>query len=285
MTISELYRDFTASLTSIYGEREADNITDWVFESVAGLTRMKRSLDKNLKAPGSLVRTLSEKKAQLIQHKPVQYVLGEVFFYKMKLSINENALIPRPETEELVDWVLADCKEKKLQEIDILDIGTGSGCIPIAIKKNLPSANISALDLSAGAISLAKENARLQNTNVKFTQLDFLKKSGWSKLENYDLVISNPPYIPLSEKDSLDKNITDHEPHLALFVPDNDPFIFYKKIAEFAQGHLKTGGAVFLEMHQAYAAGVKNIFEENNFSEIVMKKDFYGNDRMLLARK
>lgn len=284
MSVNELYLVFVEKLKNIYDEREAANIADWVFESTAGLNRMKRLMSKHDELEVNVSEVLQRQLSELLTHKPVQYVLGEVFFYKLKLKVNEHVLIPRPETEELVEWVSEFLKESKTSDFSVIDIGTGSGCIPISLKKNFSSINITAIDVSEDALSLAKENAMIHNTIVSFQQIDFLDRKQWERLNNYDIIISNPPYIPQHEKASLDRNVTDFEPHIALFVPDNNPLLFYRKIISFAKDHLKSGGHVVLEIHENYSKEIEKLFSENDWN-ITIKKDIYGRERMAKANK
>lgn len=289
MTIDEQYKQFVAQLKTLYDERESANIADWVFESVANIKRSDRIIDKQKQFGDSTLQQLNAALQQLLAHEPVQYVLGEVWFYKMKLWVNEQVLIPRPETEELVEWAVNEIRNKKLEirneeenEFTILDVGTGSGCIAIALKKELGDTTIFAIDVSEDAIKVAKQNAQDQNEAVKLLQLDFLKENDWSTLPSFDIIISNPPYIPENEKSKLDRNVVDHEPHLALFVSDNDPFIFYKKIAAFAEEHLKEKGKIFVEVHEDFAKEVQQIFREKNLTTEI-KKDIYRRERMIKA--
>ena len=240
MTTGEIYNDFRNKLTTIYDNREAENISDWVFENVTGLKKWERRENQN----NQLAETDSEKikthLQELLKHKPVQYVLHEAWFYKRKFYVNENVLIPRPETEELVEWIVSDFKKEKYSKpIKIIDIGTGSGCIPVSLKKELPESSIAAIDVSDKALSVAKINAEELHAIINFFQIDFLNENEWKMLSQYDIIVSNPPYIPLNEKEILAKSVTDFEPGIALFVKNNDPFIFYKKIAGFAKSNLK----------------------------------------------
>lgn len=281
MTVDESYKNFVVQLRAIYDEREAANIADWVFESIAGIKRLDRITKKQLTIGNKQSEELDNALQRLLTHEPVQYVLGEVWFYKMKLKVNEHVLIPRPETEELVEWVLEEFKIQN-SNFKILDVGTGSGCIAVALKKELPAAEVSAIDVSADALTIAKENAEDQNVKIDFINIDFLNEQLWSSLTSFNIIVSNPPYIPEKEISSLAENVVEYEPHLALFVTDADPFIFYKKIAAFANEHLKEDGKVFVELNERYAEEVKLIFEEKNFTTEV-KKDIYGRERMLKA--
>jgi len=280
MMLKELYRNFLVQLQKIYSLSEATVITDWVFEKTASLKRsdiLKNPEKIITPAAGELIQSTLQ---ELLVHKPIQYVLGEAWFYHMKIKVNEHVLIPRPETEELVEQLIKD-RKSKLTDPAILDIGTGSGCIPIAIKKNLPASKLTAIDISKDALTLAKENAVLHNTHISFTELDFLDKTNWAGLGMFDIIISNPPYIPITEKEKLDKHVTDFEPHLALFVPDRSPLIFYEKIAAFGRDHLLPNGKIYLETHEDYAKETAALFH-NNYQTVMIKKDIYSKERMII---
>jgi release factor glutamine methyltransferase len=195
--------------------------------------------------------------------------------------VNDHVLIPRPETEELVEQLIKD-RKSKLTDPPILDIGTGSGCIPIAIKKNLPASIVTAIDVSKDALALAKENAAMHNAYISFIQMDFLDETTWQSLPAFEIIISNPPYISLNEKENLGKNITGFEPHLALFVPDNAPLIFYEKIARFGRDHLLPNGKIYLEIHEDHAKETAALFM-NYYQTVMIKKDMYGKERMILV--
>ena len=283
MTVDECYKELVVQLRSIYDEREAANIADWVVERITGIKRIDRITDRQKQLDKITVQQLNNVQQQLLSHKPVQYVLGEVWFFKMKLKVNEHVLIPRPETEELVEWVVDEFRMHS-SGLRILDIGTGSGCIPIAVKRELPAAEVFAIDISEYALSVAKENADAQNAVINFLKLDFINETAWGSLPSFDIIISNPPYIPEKEISSLPENVVEYEPHLALFVTDEDPFVFYKKIAAFSNGHLKDGGKIFVEINERYAEEVKLIFEENHFTTET-RKDMYGRERMISASR
>jgi release factor glutamine methyltransferase len=189
-------------------------------------------------------------------------------------------LIPRPETEELVEWIISDVKDK--QNFEIIDIGTGSGCIPVSLKKELQNVNVTAIDVSEKALFVARKNAKELDAEIDFKLIDFLNTEEWGALLKYDIIVSNPPYIPIAEKQILAKNVADFEPGIALFVDNNDPYIFYKKIADFAKSHLQEKGKIYVEVHEEYAKNVKEIFEKAGFISKI-KKDIYGKERMLCA--
>ena len=289
MTIKEIYRDYLVQLQPIYSANEAMVITDWVFEKIAGVHRSELIKNPQQTLSSEINVQLDSCLADLLLHKPVQYIVGEAWFYKMKLIVNEQVLIPRPETEELVQLVIDHSGKEKIMpsksgnKISILDIGTGSGCIAIAIKKNLPNAMLHAIDVSKESLLVAKENALLQKADIDFIEIDFLNESNWNQLPKVDIIISNPPYIPLKEKEILDKNVTQFEPHQALFVKDNAPFIFYEKIAIFGKTHLLNNGTIFVEIHEEYAKETAAIFETDY--QIETKKDIFGKQRMLIITK
>lgn len=280
MMLKELYRNFLVQLQKIYSLSEATIITDWVFEKMASLKRSDILKDPEKKISPAADVLIQNTLKELLLNKPIQYVLGEAWFYRMKIKVNEHVLIPRPETEELVEQLIKD-RKSKLTDPSILDIGTGSGCIPIAIKKNLPASKLTAIDISDGALAVAKENAVLHNAHINFAVLDFLNETNWSVLGMFDIIISNPPYIPLNEKEKLDKHVTDFEPHLALFVPNNSPLIFYEKIAAFGRDHLLPNGKIYLETHEDHAKETAGLFH-NNYQTVMIKKDIYGKERMII---
>ena len=280
MMIKDLYRNFLVQLQKIYSLSEATSITEWVFEKMASLKRSDILKNPEKKITPAADKLIQETLQELLLHKPVQYVLGEAWFYRIKFRVNAHVLIPRPETEELIEQLITD-RKSKLTDPAILDIGTGSGCIPIAIKKNLPASKLTAVDVSKDALALAKENATLHNAHINFMLLDFLDESAWPSLQVFDIIISNPPYIPLNEKGKLAKNVTDFEPHLALFVPDKSPLLFYEKIAAFGRDHLLPNGKIYLETHEDYAKDTAALFR-TNYQTVMIKKDMYGKERMII---
>ncbi len=286
MTTEQCYNDFLKQLSLIYQSREAANITDWVFENLAHLKRMDRNVNRNVELGKDTSSKLESCLAELLTHKPVQYVLKEAWFYKMRFYVNENVLIPRPETEELVEWIVRDIRSlkpgKQNPKLKILDIGTGSGCIAISIKTELENSDVASVDVSKKALSVANKNAVALRTQINFLQIDFLDESIWNNLSVYDLIVSNPPYIPEGEANTLEKNVTGFEPEVALFVADNNPFIFYEKIIKFAKTHLTSNGRVYAEIHENYSKDVQQIFLKNNF-QTEIRKDIYGKERMIRA--
>ena len=281
LTIKELYRHYLIQLQSIYDLSESTIITDKVFEKIAGFKRTDMVRQIAGKVPPAIAVQLKDNLTQLLDHRPLQYVLGETWFYHLKFKVNEQVLIPRPETEELVEAFLLDPRSK-MPGISILDIGTGSGCIPVSIRKNRPQANLTAIEISKAALEVAEENALNHLTPVDFRQLDFLNEKEWKELPLFDIVISNPPYIPFHEKEKIARNVEAYEPHLALFVPDNNPLLFYEKIASFSKTHLTRKGKIYLETHQDLAKDVAAIFNIK-FADVVVKKDLSGKERMVIV--
>lgn len=282
MTISKQYRHFLQQLQTIFSLSEATVITDWVFESLAGIKRFEIIKHPELPVSAAVAEQLNNALTALLQQTPVQYVLEEAWFYKMKLKVNEHVLIPRPETEELVQLALNKASTIAITAPIVLDIGTGSGCIAIAIKKNIPAAMVTAMDVSKDALLVAKENAATQQTAIHFLEIDFLDEAQWSSLPEFNIIISNPPYIPLNEKEKLDINVTAFEPHQALFVPDNSPLLFYEKIAGFGKNHLTKTGEIFVETHEDFAKETAALFAKE-YKTVCIKKDLFGKERMVTA--
>lgn len=286
MTTEQANNDFFNKLSKVYDSREAANITDWVFENVTGLRRYERKESKRFEISEHDHQLINTYLKELLNHKPVQYILHEAWFYKMKLYVNENVLIPRPETEELVEWIIRDIKNNKsgndFLQLEMLDIGTGSGCIAVSLKKELEKINISAIDVNEDALLVARKNAMDKNVAINFLKMDILIQNEWDKLDVYDVIVSNPPYIPAREKNLLAKNVSEFEPGIALFVSDTDPLIFYKKIAGFAKGHLKQNGKIYVEIHEQFAKEAEGIFLEYDFNTEI-RKDIYGKERMIKA--
>lgn len=282
MTIKQQYHFFLQQLKVIYSLSEATIITDWVFESIADIQRFDVVKEPEKLISDRVIKQLDLALAALLLHKPIQYVTGEAWFYNMKLQVNEHVLIPRPETEELVQLVINSFNPRSGKAPTVVDIGTGSGCIAIAIKKNLPAAIVTAVDVSKEALYIAAINAATYDAEIKFINLNFLEESAWGNLAKYDVIISNPPYIPINEKEQLDVNVTDYEPHQALFVPNKTPLLFYEKIAAFGTKHLNVNGQVFMETHEDFAHETAELFKQD-YKNILIKKDIFGKERMVIA--
>lgn len=282
MTAEEIHLHYLSALQPLYDGGEARAITALIFESLVQIFTADMLQKSKNTLTGEQEKLLLDALEKLKLYVPVQYIIGKAWFYNLEFNVNEHVLIPRPETEELVLEVITYLK--KNPEKRILDIGTGTGCIPISIKKNIPAAQITSLDISETALSLARKNSQENNTAINFLQLDFLKEENWADLPEYDILVSNPPYIPQEEKETMPTNVTLHEPALALFVPQHDPLLFYKKIHRFANDHLQNGGKIFLEIHQDFAKETAAIFQKEKYAAVI-KKDISGNDRMIIISR
>ena len=283
MTFNEARTVLTKELKNVYDSDELKNIADLVIEHITSLPRMEQVKDKKSYLTCEQLEDIDSITERLKKNEPVQYVLGEAWFAGMKFKVNKNVLIPRPETEELVDWIVKESQKLKVKSENIIDIGTGSGCIPIAIKKKLPSANVSAIDVCSEALFTAIENATELKAEVDFKLLDFLDESKWDELSQYDIIVSNPPYIKQSEINTMHERVKEFEPHLALFVPDNDALLFYKKLSDFAIKHLKPSGSLFVEINEALGEQVVNLFGMDGFKNIELRKDMQEKNRMIKA--
>lgn len=281
MNTKELYRNFLVQLQKVYELGEATVITDWVFDNIASIKKTDLIKNPMQQVPPPVIKKIAEKLEQLLLHQPVQYVLGQTTFYNLPFQVNDKVLIPRPETEELTNLVINSWRFETKQ-VSVIDIGTGSGCIAISIKKHLPSTKVIALDVSYDALEIAHKNSITNKTNVQFSLFDFLDESRWPELMLFDVIISNPPYIPVAEKEKMEKHVVNYEPHGALFVPDNNPLLFYEKIAKFGRSHLNYNGKVYLETHEDYARDVAAVFE-SGYNQVMIKKDLFGKERMVIA--
>ncbi len=283
MTIQQAYNELLLQLYEIYDDKESANIANWVIEYLTDFKKIDRIINKNFILNTQQVIQFADVSKELATRKPVQYVLGEAYFYGLKLKVNEHVLIPRPETEELVEWVIESYKG--FLDPRVIDVGTGSGCIPIALKRTVPNAFVTALDISEDAIEVARENAAINKTDVDFVQFNFLDEAAWPELGSYDCIVSNPPYIRQYEAKQMHENVLAFEPHLALFVPDDEPLLFYKALAHFSQNHLTTNGFIFLEINEALAAAVYDLYSTFNYTSIEVKKDMQGKDRMVKIKR
>ncbi len=281
MTIHEASMQLRFSLFHLYDEREAGNITDLVMAHITGWQKIDRIVNKTVPLSAQQQQLLQQYSAALLRHQPVQYVLNEAWFYGMALYVNEQVLIPRPETEELVDWLVKDAGNAKQTGSSVLDIGTGSGCIALAIKNKLPHFIVHACDISEGALQVAKKNAAGLQLNVVFHQLDILSEKARNGLDGFDIIISNPPYIPQRDKTDMALNVLEYEPALALFVENDDPMLFYTAIAAFAKDHLAPGGCIYLEIHEAMGDVVTATFRQYGFRTIEVRQDMQGRSRMV----
>jgi release factor glutamine methyltransferase len=281
MTWQKAEQDLRQALLTLYAPGEASAITDRVMEFITQSPRMNRRLGNTTVLTDNQLETLATFTERLLKHEPVQYVLNEGWFMGKKMLVNRHVLIPRPETEELVGWI-AEYAKKMPPVFTLLDVGTGSGCIPVLLKLMFPDAEISGIDVSGEALLIAVQNAASLEAGVHFSQLDFSNNTQWQVLPLFDIIVSNPPYIPLQEKDKLDSHVVQWEPGLALFVPGNDPLLFYRLLAQFGKKHLHKDGSMFMECHRDYAEEVKELFLRQNY-HVELRSDLSGNERMIRA--
>ena len=277
MNLQQANKHIVNELINIYDKREAQNICNLLLENITTLTKIERLTNANILLTQLQQNQLNKALQQLLQHKPIQQILGYTWFYKNKFFVDESVLIPRSETEELVALIL---QENKNNAFNILDIGTGSGCIAISLKHQLPNATITAIDISHKALQIAKKNAAAIDVDINFIELDFLNEDTWKALPRFDLIVSNPPYITEFEKLEMRNNVLQYEPHLALFTPKNDVLIFYKKIVNFALTHLNTGGKIYAEINETLSIETAEKFINKGFEAIIIK-DMQGKNRMI----
>ncbi len=283
MTYNEMWR----KLAQVYDEGEAKAIARLAYEVRFGLTFTDLCLGKDTQLSADDQAQAAEICSRLLQQEPVQYVLGQAEFCGHTMMVNEHVLIPRPETEELCQWVVSEMSDERLEvrDFSILDIGTGSGCIAVTLAAALPQAEVTAWDISAEALQVARENARRSGVPVTFQQVDMLNTHHVPLSTQWELIVSNPPYICYKERAMMESNVLDHEPHTALFVPDDDPLLFYRAIAEYGQKALKVGGWLYFEINPLYADELTDMFCAMSYHDIETKEDQYGKQRMIRAKR
>jgi release factor glutamine methyltransferase len=281
--LNDAYFHLAAELKTIYDDRESAAIAHEVMEAITGKTKLQRMSDKDCRLTEAQHVRYSEMKELLLDGMPLQYVLGNVWFLGKVFHVDSRVLIPRPETEELVTVAVAAMKKTGATNPKILDIGTGSGCIAISMQLLLPNAEVWSCDISQNALAVARQNAQRLNARVNFIELDFLNRDAVAQLPIFDCIISNPPYIPNSEKERMHINVTKFEPELALFVPDTAPLVFYDAIADFGTAHLSSSGIIFCETEASLGAACKILFSEKGYRRVLLEKDINGNDRILSA--
>lgn len=281
MNISDLKSNFIHALSGLYPSEEIESFFNILAQEYLNLSRIQIALDREQIVADQNVQKFNDVLTRLKLYEPIQYILGKTEFFGLQFKVNPSTLIPRPETEELVEFILGEISqlEDKPETVELLDIGTGSGCIAISLAKNLENASISAMDISLEALEVAKENARTNQANVEFLECDILACNSLPK--RYDIIVSNPPYVRELEKEWMEPNVLKHEPDLALFVKDADPLLFYRKIAALAQANLKPNGKLFFEINEYLGNDLVALLEKMEFQQIGIRKDIFGKDRML----
>ncbi|KJD35595.1 glutamine methyltransferase [Tamlana sedimentorum] len=280
MKLKPIQHTFLRRLAAFYSSEEINAFYYELIEFYFGISRINLALNPDVEVDDA--SKLNESLKDLEAQKPIQYIIGETEFYGLKLKVSQSVLIPRPETEELISWIINDCKEASAK-INILDIGTGSGCIAISLAKNLPNAKVYALDVSAEALKIAKQNAELNHVDIEFIEdsiLDIKNLKLLSEDLKFDVIVSNPPYIRNLEKELMKPNVLENEPHLALFVDNNNPLIFYKAITNFAVDKLYKNGSLFFEINEYLGQDMKALLNLN-FNKVELKKDIFEKDRMI----
>ncbi|WP_396166195.1 peptide chain release factor N(5)-glutamine methyltransferase [Flavobacterium sp.] len=285
---------FLLELSTIYDAQEIESFFYLILECFHNKKRIDLALGPNMEMDAMQLLRWESVLAELKKEKPIQYILGETEFYGLPFLVNVNTLIPRPETEELVEWIIKSTNyEIQSTKLRILDIGTGSGCIAISLAKNIPNAEVSAIDVSEKALATAKKNAEINKIVVNFINVDILKINDLAELPTsnfqlptqFDIIVSNPPYVRNLEKAEIKPNVLEYEPHLALFVEDTDALLFYRKIANLAKENLSENGQLFFEINQYLGKETVELLEDLGFKNIELKKDIYGNDRMIRSTR
>jgi release factor glutamine methyltransferase len=280
MKIKEYRTNFIQELSPIYDAGEAESFFYLILEEKNQLKRIDLALNPDLTFSNEEIQLWNSILDSLKKEIPIQYLLGKTSFYGLDFEVNPAVLIPRPETEELVDWIISyDQIHKSTNPLRILDIGTGSGCIAISLAKNILNAQVYAIDVSEKALATAQKNAEINNVKVAFLEKNILETDDLE--QQFDIIVSNPPYVRELEKQEIKKNVLDNEPHLALFVEDNDALVFYRKIAELAQKNLLPNGQLFFEINQYLGKEMMELLKKMGFKNIELRKDIYGNDRMI----
>lgn len=286
-TVKDVSTAFRTTLPVIYDTKEIDSLCMIVLADITNTSPAKIKAFPELEIPTEQAEKIGNVLTRLKTGEPVQYILGHTEFYGLPFKVNPSVLIPRPETEELVEWAISSWQFSVGSwpaPYNILDIGTGSGCIAISLKKNLSDTTVLAIDISTEALKTAKQNAELNNADINFIEADILNLTQHSLLSTrYSVIISNPPYVTLEDKKQMHTNVTDFEPHSALFVPENDPLIFYKAIADFAAKHLEKDGLLFFEINESYGEQTVELLNGKLFNNIELRKDMSGKLRMIKA--
>lgn len=277
MILKEAIEQLRNGLAGVADPQEVQAMIRVVCEDIFNYDQVDVALRQESELPEFAPEKVADIIARLNRHEPLQYIVGSARFHGHKFKVNPAVLIPRPETEQLVDLIV---DENSASDLRVLDMGTGSGCIAISLARALKFAQVEALDVSRDALNVARENAAALKAKVRFFESDMLSPQPASR---YDIIVSNPPYVCWSERDAMDRNVKDYEPAQALFVPDNDPLLFYKAIAPYAAQSLEPGGKLYLEINQRFGADVKCLLEQNGLDEVRIIEDSYGNVRFAAA--
>ena len=283
MTTGKFRNHFINSLEGLYPIEELKSFFYLLAEKYLNLSRINIALQLNNELTHEEQSSFYQAADRLRNHEPIQYILGETEFFGMPITVNKQVLIPRPETEELVSWIIEDVDKN---EATILDIGTGSGCIAISLAKKLNNAVVSAIDISTRAIEVAKKNTLINNVNIEFSRVDVLNFEADSDLQHkweskFDIIVSNPPYVRMQEKKLMKLNVVDHEPDIALFVEDDDPLLFYRKISQLSKQYLRHHGTLYLEINEYLGLEMEKMLNKAGFKHVVLKKDMFGKNRMI----
>jgi release factor glutamine methyltransferase len=282
MTIDEARKEIIENIRNIYEQNEANNIAELLIESITKLPRSERIIKRDDALSNAQKNLLQSSIFRLQKHEPIQYIINEAWFAGMRFYVDKNVLIPRPETEELVEWVVEEYRMQNA-EFRMIDVGTGSGCIAITLKNKLPVAAVWACDISDQALNIARINADALHATIDFVPLNFLDPGQRKQLPGIDVIVSNPPYVLQNEREEMKKNVVEYEPSTALFVTDDDPLIFYKAIAEFGREKLNRGGSIYVEIHEDLGETIKDLFLSEGYQTIQLKKDLQQKDRMIKA--
>jgi release factor glutamine methyltransferase len=298
MKMADAERYISGRLQEVYEESEAKNIADLLIEHITSLSKNERLSRNEYEITPEQELAFRDDLQRLLKHEPIQYLMNKSWFYGLELFVDPSVLIPRPETEELVEWVINDIKASgldvftrdmagadKTNLLKILDVGTGSGCIALALKKAMPKAEIWGCDMSEEALNVARRNGSALDIRVDFQGLNFLDPEQQRQLPTVNILVSNPPYIPIKDKQLMDRNVVEHEPHLALFVPNDDPLVFYRALAKFGMHRLYENGSIYMEIHEDLGNQVTDLFKEQGYFSVVVKKDMQGKNRMVKVKK
>ena len=280
--LREIKIQYLKELETVYDEQEANSLLNILIKHFFGLSRVDQAVQTDFRLSESEILKLHFAVKDLKNQKPVQYITGEAEFQGLKLKVTPDVLIPRPETEELIDLIVKENKSGKINSI--LDIGTGSGCIALSLKKYFPAAEVTGIDISEAGLEIAKENCKLNGLQVNFVKADILDSKVKNKFDKFDMIVSNPPYVTEDDKILMEKNVLEFEPHLALFVENNEPLVFYDRIADFSVEKLNPDGQLWFEVNEKYGHEVSGLLKHKGFKNVTVIKDFRGKERFVFCK-